>query len=65
MNWLDDHGVDYEVLDVIKDDAAWEEMVRISGQELAPVMDVDGKILADFRPDQLERFWKKLEMENG
>jgi hypothetical protein len=35
-------------------------MVKLSGQELAPVIDVDGKILADFGPDQLERFWKTL-----
>ena len=61
MNWLDAHDVDYEVLDVISDDAAYREMVKLSGQELAPVIDVDGKILADFGPDQLERFWKKIE----
>jgi len=24
------------------------------------VIDVDGKILADFGPDQLEKFWKTL-----
>ena len=63
MNWLDAHGVDYEVLDVIRDDAAYNEMVKLSGQELAPVVDVDGKILADFGPDQLAAFWKKLESE--
>jgi glutaredoxin len=65
MNWLDDHGVDYEVLDVIKDDAAWREMVKLSGQEMAPVIDVDGKILADFGPNQLAQFWKQLEHANG
>ena len=59
-DWLDAHDVDYEVLDVIADDAAYEEMVKLSGQELAPVIDVDGKILADFGPDQLAVFWKKL-----
>jgi len=30
MNWLDAHGVDYEVLDVIRDDAAYNEMVKLS-----------------------------------
>ncbi len=62
-NWLDARGVDYEVLDVIRNDAAYNEMVKLSGQELAPVIDVDGKILADFGPDQLAAFWKKLELE--
>lgn len=63
MNWLDSHGVDYEVLDVIKDNEAYDEMVELSGQTLAPVIDVDGEILADFGPDQLAAFWKKLERE--
>jgi glutaredoxin 3 len=65
MNWLDAQGVDYEVLDVIADDAAYHEMVKLSDQELAPVIDVDGRILADFGPDQLAAFWEKLEHEEA
>jgi len=61
MNWLDARDIDYEVLDVIKNDAAWKEMYRLSNQELAPVIDVDGKVLADFGPDQLARFWRQFE----
>lgn len=62
-DWLDDRGIEYEELDVISDRAAWKEMVQISGQTFAPVIDVDGEVLADFGTDQLERFWKKLEAE--
>ena len=65
MRWLDAREIDYEEIDVMKDEAAYDEMVRLSGQELAPVIDVDGKILADFGPDELETFWKKLEQANG
>lgn len=65
MNWLDDHDIEYEVLDVIKNDAAYNEMVKISGQELSPVIDVDGKVLADFGPNELAVFWKRLEESNG
>jgi len=61
MHWLDQHGVNYESVDVIADEAAYEEMIRLSGQELAPVIDVDGQILADFGPEQLARFWKQFE----
>lgn len=64
MDWLDKRGIDYEEIDVIADESAFDEMIRISGQDLAPVIDVDGKILADFGPDQLETFWKKLEKED-
>ncbi len=65
MDWLDAHDIDYEVLDVIRNDAAHDEMVKLSGQELAPVIDVDGKILADFGPDQLAVFWKKLHSQTN
>jgi hypothetical protein len=36
------------------------EMVNLSGQTCAPVIDVDGKILADFGPEELAVFWEKL-----
>lgn len=60
MNWLDERGIAYEKLDVIADAQANAEMVRLSGQSLAPVIEVDGKILADFGPDELAVFWKKI-----
>jgi glutaredoxin 3 len=65
MRWLDDRDIDYETIDVIADEAAFDEMIRLSDQELAPVIDVDGEILADFGPDQLESFWNKLEKKNA
>ena len=61
QQWLDEHGVDYQKIDVIADEAAHDEMIRLSGQDLAPVLDADGKILADFGPEQLAKFWTKLE----
>lgn len=60
MRWLDDHDIAYEKIDVIADEAAFAEMVRISGQELAPVLDVDGKVLADFGPEELAKFLESL-----
>lgn len=65
VRWLDEHGVDYETIDVIADESAFEEMIRLSGQELAPVIDVDGEMLCDFGPDQLAEFWKQLETRNA
>jgi glutaredoxin len=60
MRWLDERGLKYEKLDVLADAGAFSEMVRLSGQELAPVIEVDGKVLADFGPDELADFWKKF-----
>ena len=60
IRWLDDHDISSETLDVIANDDAREGMNRISGQDLAPVIEVDGEVLADFGPDELERFWLHL-----
>jgi len=65
IDWLDDRGIKYETLDVIADPIARREMHRLSGQTLAPVIDVDGEILADFDTGQLERFWNELEASRG
>src|SRR5205085_1940915 len=32
MDWLDEHDIQYEVLDVIADEKAYDEMYRVSGQ---------------------------------
>ena len=64
MDWLEDHGIEYDVLDVVADEKAYEEMYQLSGQTLAPVIDVDGKILADFGAKELAAFWKTLERES-
>jgi glutaredoxin len=64
MQWLDERKVDYERIDVIADEGAFDEMIRLSGQELAPVIDVDGQVLVDFGPDQLADFWNKMESKN-
>jgi glutaredoxin len=60
-DWLDDRGVNYEEFDVTANHTARTEMHQLSGQTLAPVIDVDGQILADFDTDQLEKFWTRFE----
>ena len=59
MAWLDERAIQYETIDVIADLAAFDEMIRLSGQELAPVIELNGKVLADFGPEQLAEFWEK------
>jgi glutaredoxin 3 len=65
MRWLDQRGIEYEPVDVMADEAAYDEMIQLSGQELAPVIEVDGEILADFGPDQLAAFLDRLERKHG
>ena len=63
MQWLDERGIKYQTLDVIADAGAFDEMVELSGQDLAPVIDMDGKVLADFGPEELGKFWNTLKQE--
>ncbi len=58
IQWLDDRQIQYETLDVMTDSAAMAEMVRISHQTLAPVIEVDGIVLADFDVGELATFWR-------
>jgi glutaredoxin 3 len=59
IDWLEERGFAFERLDVTTDAAARKEMAALSGQTLAPVIDVDGEILADFGTDELEEWWKE------
>ena len=59
--WLKARGIAYEKLNVFMHPSAYREMRDLSGQDLAPVIDVDGQILADFDTAQLAEFWKRFE----
>jgi glutaredoxin len=58
--WLNERGLQHETLNILTDSKALTEMVNLSGQRFVPVIDVDGKILADFGPEELEKFWKQF-----
>jgi glutaredoxin len=51
-------GVKYERREVRSNAAHFNEMKEISGQSKAPVLDIDGRILADFGIEQLPSFLK-------
>lgn len=57
QQWLDSHGFRYELIDVEKSRADYDEMIRLSGQSLTPTLVTDGgALLADFGPEELEGF---------
>ena len=60
MEWLDRNKIKYISIAVTSDRAAWDEMVRLSGQSSAPVIEVDGEMLADFGASELAQFWNEL-----
>jgi len=51
-------GVKYERREVRSNPAYFEEMKKLSGQSKAPVLQMDGRILADFGVEQLPGFLK-------
>ena len=63
IEWLDDHEITYEKLDVVRDPAARHEMLDLTGQSKAPCIDVDGHVLADFGANELEAWGDKMGFE--
>ena len=65
MEWLDQRGIRYELLDVLRNGAARQEMLDLTGQTKAPSIDVDGHILADFGADELDVWWTRQGFTKG
>ncbi len=62
IDWLQQHGLTFSLLDVNRDATARAEMLALTGQTKAPSIDVDGQILADFGADELEAWWKEKKL---
>tara|TARA_Y100000310_G_scaffold344969_1_gene460858 strand:- start:1452 stop:1691 length:240 start_codon:yes stop_codon:yes gene_type:complete len=52
--FLKEHNIDFENIDVSKDQAASKEMVDKSGQMGVPVIDIDGKIVVGFDVEKIK-----------
>ena len=60
QEWLDARGYRYELLDVEKNRADYDEMIRLSSQRRTPTLvTTSGAVLPDFGPEELESFLKK------
>lgn len=58
MDYLDQHQIKYEKVDVRGSDSGMRKLEEISGQTKTPTLDWDGQVLADFGTDELEGFLK-------
>ena len=59
-DYLKQHGIAYDRVNVSTDRAGFAAMLELSGQTKAPTMDWDGEeVLADFGVDELEAFLRK------
>jgi hypothetical protein len=65
QDWLDSHGVAYELRDVLAKQSDYDAMIALSGQRYTPTLVVTGenqppKVLADFGPEELQPFLRGL-----
>ena len=56
--FLKEHKIKFENVDVSSDVAGAKEMVKKSGQMGVPVIDIDGKIIVGFDEEQLKKTLK-------
>lgn len=59
--WLREHKLEFEDVDVGKDMKSAQEMVNKSGQMGVPVTDIDGDILVGFNAAAIEEIIKEKE----
>jgi glutaredoxin-like YruB-family protein len=58
--YLKQHDIPFEEIDVGQNPSAYEEMKRLSGQPYVPTIVIDGHVLANFDTSQLEKLFAKL-----
>jgi glutaredoxin len=58
--YLQQRGIAFDEVDVGRDRAAYEAMKRLSGQRYVPVFVMNGRVLANFAVEDLEKFLGEL-----
>ena len=51
--FLKEHNIEFEEIDVSKDEKAKEEMIKKSGALEAPVIEIDGQIVVGFDKEKI------------
>ncbi|CAI9085475.1 glutaredoxin family protein [Candidatus Methylacidiphilum fumarolicum] len=57
-------GITYQRIDVLKDKASYQRMVKISGQSRAPTLEWEDDVLADFGGKELLDFFHKKRIKD-
>ncbi|RLJ07425.1 MAG: NrdH-redoxin [Candidatus Aenigmatarchaeota archaeon] len=56
--FLREHGVEFEEVNVMEDRKAAIEMIEKSGQMGVPVIEIDGQIVVGYNPERLKELLK-------
>lgn len=63
IEYLDEHEVAYEKVEVRSSPEGLAKLEEISGQNKTPTLDWDGEVLADFGVDELKEFLADREQD--
>jgi glutaredoxin-like YruB-family protein len=56
--YLTSNNIEFQDIDVSKDEKDLKEMVKISGQMGVPVLDIDGEVIAGFDKVKIDKLLK-------
>ena len=57
-SFLKEHNIQFEDIDVSKDEKALDEMIDRSGQMGVPVIDINGEIIVGFNQNRIKQLLK-------
>lgn len=60
-NFLKEHNIEFEDIDVSQDKVAQDEMIKKSGQMSVPVVEIDGQIVVGFDQGKIKKLLKITE----
>ncbi len=60
-NFLKEHNIEFEDIDVSQDKVAQDEMIKKSGQMSVPVAEIDGQIVVGFDQERIKKLLKITE----
>jgi len=56
--YLKEHGIKFEEVDVSQDEKARDDMIERSGQMGAPVIEIDGELVVGFDKEKISKLLK-------
>ena len=56
--FLKEHGVEFEEVDVAQDEKARDDMIEKTGQMGVPVVEIDGEFIIGFDKEKIEKLLK-------
>jgi len=56
--YLKKNGVEFEDIDISKDEQQLQKMIKDSGQMTVPVVDIDGEIIVGFDKQKIDQLLK-------